>query len=79
MGMVRKVIDFIDDKEIRLTITSNKIYIINYLEITSFSEKEIKVKCSKGIINISGSGLMISKLLKEEVLIVGDVKTIEIG
>jgi sporulation protein YqfC len=79
MKIVHKVIDFVDDKEIKLIITFDQIYIINYLEIVNFSEKEIKIKCSKGIINISGDGLMISKLLKDEVLIIGNVKAIEIG
>lgn len=79
MNILNRVKDYIDDKEIKLTAYTNKLHIINYLEIVNFDEKKITIKYNKGLIIIKGKDLMISRLLNDETLITGAIKTIEIG
>ena len=47
--------DFIEDKEIKLTVNPNQLYIANYLEIVRFDDHHIVIKYNKGTINITGS------------------------
>ncbi len=78
MDLIRKVANFIEDKEIKLLITSNSIYVANYTEIVRFNEKIIIIKSTNGEIDLFGQNLMITKLLNNEILIVGKIKKIEI-
>ncbi|MDD4035887.1 MAG: YabP/YqfC family sporulation protein [Bacilli bacterium] len=79
MSIFNRVIDYIDDKEIKITVYTNKLHILNYLEIVNFDEKKITIKYNKGLIVVKGKNLMISKLLNDETLIIGTIKAIEIG
>ncbi len=79
MNIIRKVVDFINDDEMKLTITANKIYVVNYIEILRFTDRLIIVKYNKGKITIEGQELMITKLLNNELLVTGVIKKIEIG
>lgn len=78
MKVLRKVVDFIEDKEIKLTVNPNQLYIANYLEIVRFDDHHIVIKYNIGTINITGQDLMISKLLTDEILITGSILKIEI-
>ena len=60
-----------------LTLKNNTLDIVNYLEIISFSDDAITLKYEGGNIRISGKDLIISKLLDDELLIKGEVKSIE--
>lgn len=78
MNVIRKVVDFIEDKDIKLTFSVNKLYIVNYKEIVRFNEKLVIIKHEQGLINIIGENLMIARLLATEMLIIGSIKKIEI-
>ena len=54
----------------------NYLNIVNYLEVIDFSSKEISVKYDKGIIVIKGDNLVVSKMMDDELLIKGDVISI---
>ena len=77
-----KLNDYIDrywiDKTYSITIKNNYIYIINYIEIIDFSSSKIVIKHQKGITTIIGTNLIISKMLKDELLITGKIKIIEV-
>lgn len=77
-----KLNDYIDrylmDKTYSITIKNNYIYIINYIEIIDFSPSKIVIKHQKGITTIIGTNLIISKMLKDELLITGKIKIIEV-
>lgn len=78
MNVIHKVVDFIEDKDIKLTFSVNKLYIVNYKEIVRFNEKLVIIKHEQGLINIIGENLMIARLLATEMLIIGSIKKIEI-
>lgn len=69
--------EYIFDHRFSLTLKNNTLDIVNYLEIISFSDDAITLKYEGGNIKISGKDLIISKLLDDELLIKGEVKSIE--
>ena len=71
-----KIRTYILEDEFKLIFLDNKVNIVNYEEIDNFNENEIKVKYDKGLIIISGNNLVITKLLNNELLIEGKIKSI---
>ena len=63
--------------ESKIIIYKNKIDIINYLDIIHFDDSQIIIKTKKELLNIIGTNLVISKLITDEVLITGTIKSIE--
>ena len=76
--MLKKIKDYINDKEFRMTIFIDRIHIINYSKIISLEETRISFLTSKGRVIIKGNNLTLNKLLDDEVLISGDVSNIEV-
>lgn len=68
---------FIFEDEFKLTILKNKINIINYTDIKILDDTKIMVKNNDKTIIISGSNLVLKKVLSDEVLIDGSVNKIE--
>jgi sporulation protein YqfC len=77
MNIINKTINYLNSNDIKIVIEKQTIKIINYLDITRFDEDVIVVKHSEGNIHINGQSLFIMKLLTKEVLIGGNIKTIE--
>lgn len=73
------VIDYVRDNEFRMLVLSNKIDIVNYLELLSMSEERVSITSATGRIVIRGEGLSVKKLLNREILIVGKFSSIEMG
>ena len=77
-----KVFDRLDryltDKEYKIIYKDKYLNIINYVEILDVNEKEIDIKNNNGITKILGNNLVISKMLEDEMVIVGDIEKIEL-
>jgi len=69
--------NYIYDKRFQIYIFENKINILNYNNIISFTDKKIIIDIDKNIITINGSDLIISKLLDDELLIEGLIVNVE--
>lgn len=76
--MLRKVYEYVKDDEFRFTVYNNRIHIVNYEKITSLNDDYMLVQCVDRKISIKGDGLVLNRLLDNEVLIVGKVKNIEV-
>jgi len=76
--MFDKLDRYLTDKEYNIIYKNNYLNIINYVEILDFNEYEISIKCDRGITKVIGSNLVISKMLDDELLIVGDIEKIEL-
>ncbi len=61
-----------------INITDRYVDIINYLEIVSVSEKEIKIILKDKTLIINGINLLIKKLDKFEVLITGNIEKVNL-
>ena len=67
---------YLTDNDYKITITDNYINIINYQEILDFSNKEIAIRHANGLTIIKGNDLVVSKMMDDELLIKGDIKSI---
>ena len=68
---------YLTDKNFRVSIDDRGINIINYTMIEDFSSNRVVVQYESGVITLIGTDLVISKMLDEELLIVGKLKSIE--
>ena len=69
--------NYILEKDFKMILSNNYIDIINYLDIISIDDKNITIKSDKNI-SIKGNNLSVSKLLDNEILIIGDIEKIEL-
>ena len=74
--MIDELRSYILENEYKITVLPNKIDILNYQDIDHFDDSQIIVKFTNGKVNIQGENLTISKLLNDELLILGKIKTI---
>ncbi len=75
--MFERVKEYIKDDEFRLVLFSDRVYIINYLEILTLNNKRISINNGNNLIVIKGEDLVLNKLLDKEILITGKILTIE--
>ena len=75
--MFDKIRTYIKDNEFRLILFNDRVYITNYEEILTLNNKRISVNSGTNLIVIKGEGLILNKLLDKEVLITGQIFTIE--
>lgn len=78
MKIFDRIDNYLVDKEYKIIIKKNYLDIINYEEVKDFSDKEIKIKHKDGIIKIIGDNLVISKMLDEEIIIMGNITRLDI-
>lgn len=77
MNIVNGIRAYIEDNELKITIFDNKINILNYSDIGHFDANKVVVKTKLKDIIIKGNNLVVSKLLKDEILISGEFNNIE--
>lgn len=75
--MLKDFRTYILENEFKINILIGKIDIVNYIEIDHFDDTKIMVRYEKGLVVIKGENLTISKLLNDELLILGKIKSLE--
>ena len=75
--MIRDLRNYILENDFRINYLYNKLNIVNYECIVHFSDDKVMIRYSKGALVIKGENLIISKLLDDEILISGRIKSIE--
>ena len=73
---MRNIREYINDNNFKLIIKNNMINIDNYIDIGNISDNEIIIYLEDKKILIKGKNLKISKLLNNEVLILGNYNNI---
>ena len=68
---------YLVDNEYKVTIKGEIIHIINYLEIVDFSSDKVIVKYRGGVTNIKGKNLVVSRMMDDELVIMGKLDCIE--
>lgn len=69
---------YLNEKEYRITFLNNKLNVNNYDEILDFSSDLIKIRHKNGVTKIKGRALCVSKMLDSEVLIEGEIISIDL-
>lgn len=77
MKIVNNIRSFLLEDDFEIRIYKNRVNIVNYDSIGHFDSNKINIYYSNGLITIKGDNLVVSKLLKDEVLITGIIKNIE--
>lgn len=77
MKLFGKLDRYLVDDDYKVTITDGKVHIINYVEIEDFSSTKVVVRYKCGITILLGNDLVVSKMLDDELLITGKLKSIE--
>lgn len=68
---------YILEDDFKITIIDKKINVVNYISIDSFDSDKIILKYNNGFLIINGQNLVISKLLSDEILVEGVLKSLE--
>lgn len=77
--MINRIRQYIKDDEFRLTVFSDRLHVVNYVEILSLSSDRISFLTDKFRIVIKGRDLTVNKLLDKEVLILGVILSVEVN
>lgn len=77
MNITTGIKSYILEQDTKIMILNNKINIVNYIDVGHFDSNKIVIKLKDKNITIKGNELVISKLLEREILITGELYTIE--
>ena len=77
--MINRIRQYIKDDEFRLTVFSDRLHVVNYVEMLSLSSDRISFLTDKFRIVIKGKDLTVNKLLDKEVLILGVILNVEVN
>ena len=77
--MLNNLSEYLTKEEYRISIISNGIHILYYSKILDITNLEALIYIKNKIIKITGTNLYISKLDKNELLIKGTIKKVEIN
>lgn len=78
MKLINSFRNYILDEEFKINIFKDKVNVVNYTDIVNFTSKEVTIKYDGGILLITGNNLSISRLLIDEVLVIGNIEKIEL-
>ena len=76
MKLIRKIDNYINDKNIRIISTDNYVNITNYNKILDFDSNNINIELSNYNLLIKGKELVINKMYDNELLIKGKIESI---
>ena len=77
MENIRKIVNYIKDSSFKIIYINNSINIINYDSVLEVKENIVSLKKEDKIIHIKGEDLRLNKLMDDEILVTGMIKTIE--
>ena len=76
--MLRRVYEFVKDEEFRFTVFNNRIHVVNYKKINTLNSDYILIESDDRRIGIKGNNWALNKMLDREILVIGNVKSIEV-
>lgn len=76
--MIKNLVKYVKDDNFQFKYVDCSINIVNYLEIKTLSDNLISLIDKKGnMLLIKGNNLILKRMVSDEVLITGNIKTIE--
>lgn len=78
MKSINKIRSYFLEDELEIKVYKNKVNVINYKSIGHFDSNKVMIYYENGHLVVSGNNLVVSRLVQDEVLIVGDIKDIEL-
>lgn len=77
--MFKELREIVKNDLFKIIIYYNKIYISNYEDILIFEEELILLKLKNKTLKITGKNLTITRLEVNEMLVEGNIKSIDLG
>ena len=77
--MLNRLTNYINDNTFRFTVYENTINVINYKRILILEEDRISFQTKNQKIKKEGEGLILKKILNQEMLITGKIYKIEVS
>lgn len=77
VSIINSIRSYILEDEFKITYLNNRVNIVNYLSIGSIDSNKVIIKYNNGIVSVKGSNLVLSKLMNSEILISGDIYSID--
>lgn len=78
MKIFDRINNYINEENFKITIGINYVNIINYTKILDFNSNLISIKYNDIIIDIAGTNLVVNKMLKDEILIKGNIDNVKL-
>ena len=78
MGILKQFRSYILEEEFTFSVYPNKIDVLNYESIGHFDSNKVIIRYNKGTLVITGDNLVVSKLMSDEMLVLGNIKNIEL-
>lgn len=79
MNIRDNIANYLFDREYVVCTYDNYVYVFNYKYLESFSDSSITLKLEKKRVKVLGGDLAIVRITKEEILIRGEIKDIEMS
>jgi sporulation protein YqfC len=77
MNIRENLVNYLYDKDYIISLYDDYVYIFNYQYLDMFSDTKVVVRLLNKTIKINGNKLLIVKITKEELLIRGSIKNLE--
>lgn len=77
MNLVNNFRSYLLDEEFKITMIENRVDVVNYDSIGHFDSTMVMIRYKNKVLSIKGKNLVVSRLLSDEVLVTGEIQTIE--
>lgn len=77
MNLVNNFRSYLLDEEFKITMIENRVDVVNYDSIGHFDSTKVMIRYKNKILSIKGKNLVVSRLLSDELLVTGEIQTIE--
>lgn len=78
MKKIEALRNFLLEEQFKIQVYPNKIDIVNYTTIGHFDSNKVTIQYADGSVIIQGENLVVSKLMNDEILITGKIKSVEL-
>ena len=79
MNIYKNIKNFLYDENALMALFNNYIYIYNYQEVVTLTNKEVIIKLDKKVLHLEGEDFKIKSMLPKELQIFGLIRKIEVN
>ncbi|HPE14601.1 MAG TPA: YabP/YqfC family sporulation protein [Bacilli bacterium] len=76
--MLNRLKEYVCENKYKIIISEDGIYAVNYSRIITFSDDVLILELCEKMLTIKGKNIVINKLLDNEILIQGNIKSTDI-
>ncbi len=78
MDVINRIRNYLLEEEFAISVYPDRVDVVNYKRIGHFDSEKVMLDYEDGTLVIKGERLVVSKLLHDEVLVTGVIKSIEL-